>query len=192
MGFGDLDPEKRRRLLTLAVVAVAAVIALIGRPPTLSVRAPPAVGSPDCRLEPGPGPMRCADPNDPNSYWAMKRPLFGFTQLPAPAGGEADPICVLFTPGQMLKSYGIAFPPAASPGFPAREPAYAFMNFEVDLKRRQMTITELRARDGKASEPALKVKLYDVPQRGWPCRPLNWSWLMANHNVSVDDVPDRR
>lgn len=155
--------------------------------------APAQTGAPpNCRLEPGPGPMRCADPNDPHSVYSLKHALFAFGALPAAAGKSGDALCLLYKPMQMLEGYGVAISPAASPGYPARQPSYAFMSYDVDLKAREMTITELDAPDGTAVKPRLKLKLYDVPQHGWPCRPANWSRLLENTRIDPAEVPDRR
>jgi hypothetical protein len=190
-GKGKTGARSRRQARRVAMAGVVVVMVshvLQGDHPARAQTG----GPPGCRLEPGPGPMRCADPNDPRSVSSLKHALFAFATLPVAAGKGGDPVCLLYKPMQMLQGYGMAISPAASPGYPARQPSYAFLSYEVDLEARQMTITELRAADGTAVKPGLKLKLYDVPQHGWPCRPLNWSMLLGNTEIDPADVPDRR
>ncbi|HZT52731.1 MAG TPA: hypothetical protein VFA22_12385 [Stellaceae bacterium] len=189
-GNPDTAPDRRKRnagIVAAACAALALFAFLNGRG-----GAPAQVGKPpNCTLEPVPGPMRCANPNDPSSVYSLKHALFAFAELPVGGGRKPDPVCILYKPLDLLQGYDVEISRWASPDAPAAKPYYDFMYYAIDLKARRMTITELDV-NRQATKPGLKLTLYDVPQRGWPCRPVNWAMLLGNNRIDPADVPDRR
>jgi hypothetical protein len=146
---------------------------------------------PDCKLEPGPGPMRCADPKNPESFFALKHILFAFVDLDIPHSKERSPLCIVFTPQEMLES-NTQIPDYADPDAPVYRPYYVFMTYKVSLVARRMTILQLTDRKAEPRNLNLALKLYDVPQADWPCSLNTWVHLIANEAIDISEVPDRR
>jgi hypothetical protein len=149
---------------------------------------------PNCKLEPGPGPMRCARLDDPNSFYAQNHALFAFVEFPIPGQDQGDPVCLLVRPQQFYSSAVTTYdiPDKASPGFPVLHPYYASIAFTLDYAKRGLTVSELVDRSGKSHALDQNVKLYDVPQSDWPCRLTTWANLLENSVIDVNNVPDRR
>jgi hypothetical protein len=92
----------------------------------------------------------------------------------------------------MLHAAMVNIPPASNPNFPRETPYYAWMDYDVDLKARQMVITQLVSPQGKTQKTSIRLKLYDAPEDDWPCGPATWQRLLENRQIDPHNVPGRR
>lgn len=150
----------------------------------------------DCKygLEPGGGPMRCADPSDANSFYGMQRSLFAFIQFPIPGEKATDAVCFLMRPQQFIANQEQSFsiPPEMSPGYPVLAPYYAHWNFIIHAAKREIEVVEIIDSQGNMKKVNLTAKLHEVPQHDWPCKLHTWAALMSNQQIDPGQVPDRR
>jgi len=148
---------------------------------------------PKCKygLEGGGGPLRCADANNPNSSASIEHPLFALLQLPL-ADKQDEPVCLAITKSNYLESGNYMVPLHADNDPWGQLPAYDYLNYQVHLPDRRLTLTSAWTQQGVERKIDKDFKIYDVPQRGWPCSLHNWAQLLANDQVPIANVPDQR
>lgn len=189
-------------------VALALVFALGSLPAALAAQwptppapdyshMPPAIQNwlktlPKCKygLEGGGGPMRCANPNDPNSAASIRHPLFALLRLPVP-GQQDEPVCLIVTQQNYLESGNYMVPITWKNDPWERQPEYAYLSYQVHLADRRLTLINALSQGAGERKFNRDFKLEDVPRRDWPCSLQTWSELL-DERVPIANVPDRR
>ena len=148
---------------------------------------------PKCKsgFEAGGGPMRCANPNNPNSAASIKHPLFALLQLPVPDQKD-EPACVVITHSNYLESgnYMVALDWRNDPW--EWQAYYSFISNQAHLPERQLTLISGMAREFAQTRMLRRnFRIYDVPQHDWPCALQTWDELLDDR-VPIANVLDRR
>lgn len=163
-----MKPKVMIALALSAVVMLAASTAQAQQPPNCPYG-----------LEPGGGPMRCANPDDPHSV--LNRPnAYLFAYVPLKAGNAVDRICWAYVPPEdthqedrLIFDYER---PDGARGF------IATWSYDVDASQHTLTITSIRAWNGRMwGDPHsvhIVVPLYEQPQPGWPCSRETWMAML--------------
>lgn len=117
-----------------------------------------------------------------NILAAAAQERVAYFQVPTPTG--VDRLCFVWHGGAGRATAYVN--PAMSAGFPATRPYYQYFDYDTDGRSHLTVGNFISATAPGAPNPTrLKVRLYDAPQPGWPCTPVNWQRLGYDRDLIV-------